>query len=92
MCLPAARQISIGLRTRRAVLLSKFGHTCRAGRLRPAGVVKVLDRLLKRLGQIACLVGLHDFRVVEVTFGFGGSDAIEKLECRRCGRSAARRA
>jgi len=55
-------------------------------------VVKVLDRLLKRLGQIACLVGLHDFRVVEVTFGFGGSDAIEKLECRRCGRTAARRA
>jgi hypothetical protein len=63
-----------------------------AGRLRPTGVVKVLDRWLKRLGQIACLVGLHDFRVVEVTFGFGGSDAIEKLECRRCGRTAARRA
>jgi hypothetical protein len=63
-----------------------------AGRLRLAGVVKVLDRWLKRLGQIACLVGLHDFRVVEVTFGFGGSDAIEKLECRRCGRTAARRA
>jgi hypothetical protein len=56
------------------------------------GVVKVLDRWLKTLGRIACLVGLHDFRVVEVTFGFGGSDAIEKLECRRCGRTAARRA
>jgi hypothetical protein len=59
---------------------------------RSAGVVKVLDRWLKRLGRIACLVGLHDFRVVEVTFGFGGADAIEKLECRRCGRTAARRA
>lgn len=59
---------------------------------RSVGVVKVLDRWLKRLGQIACLVGLHDFRVVEVTFGFGGADAIEKLECRRCGRTAARRA
>jgi hypothetical protein len=59
---------------------------------RSVGVVKVLDRWLKRLGRIACLVGLHDFRVVEVTFGFGGADAIEKLECRRCGRTAARRA
>ena len=91
---PAGERAAAGVweRTRGGVLLGEFGHTCRAGRLRPAGVVKVLDRLLKRLGQIACLVGLHDFRVVEVTFGFGGSDAIEKLECRRCGRTAARRA
>ncbi|MGH8584402.1 MAG: hypothetical protein ACREWG_16855 [Gammaproteobacteria bacterium] len=54
--------------------------------------MKVLDRWLKTLGRIACFMGLHNFRVVEVTFGFGGSDAVEKLECRRCGQTAARRA
>ncbi len=54
--------------------------------------MKVLDKWLKTLGRIACYIGVHDFRVVEVTFGFGGSDAVEKLECRRCGLIAARRA
>lgn len=54
--------------------------------------MNVLDKWRKTLGQIACFMGLHDFRVIEVVFGFGGSDAIEKLECRRCGVVAARRA
>ena len=38
-----------------------------------------------------CFLGFHDFRVVEVTLGFGPSGAVEKVECRRCGRLTARR-
>jgi hypothetical protein len=36
------------------------------------------------LGRFLCWLGFHDFRVVNVTFGFG-SDGVEKDECRRCG-------
>ena len=41
--------------------------------------------------RLACFLGFHDFRVVEVTVGFGASGAVEKVECRRCGSSTARR-
>ncbi len=40
---------------------------------------------------LLCFLGFHDFRVVEVTVGFGASGAVEKVECRRCGRSTTRR-
>jgi hypothetical protein len=40
---------------------------------------------------LLCFSGFHDFRVVEVTVGFGASGAVEKVECRRCGRLTVRR-
>ena len=48
-------------------------------------------KLLQLLGQILCWLGFHDFRVVDVTFGFG-TDAVEKDVCRRCGATRTRRA
>ena len=41
--------------------------------------------LQKFLGRLLCQLGIHDFRVVNVTFGFGGAGNVERLECRRCG-------
>ena len=41
--------------------------------------------------QLICFLGFHDFRVVEVTMGFGASGTVEKVECRRCGRFTTRR-
>ena len=46
------------------------------------------DKFFRRL---LCLLGLHDFRVVEVTVSFGLSGAVEKVECRRCGHFTTRR-
>jgi hypothetical protein len=43
------------------------------------------------LGKILCWLGIHDFRVVNVTFGFG-TDGVEKDECRRCGVTRIRKA
>jgi len=40
--------------------------------------------------RLLCFLGFHDFRVVEVTVGFGPSGAVEKVECRRCGHLIAR--
>ena len=41
--------------------------------------------------RLLCFLGFHDFRVVEVTMGFGASVAVEKVECCRCGHLTARR-
>jgi len=43
------------------------------------------------LGRFLCWLGFHDFRVVNVTFGFG-TDGVEKDECRRCGITRIRKA
>ncbi|MDX1512491.1 MAG: hypothetical protein R3174_02000 [Gammaproteobacteria bacterium] len=43
------------------------------------------------LGWLLCQFGLHDFRIVEVSFGFGPGNTVEKVECRRCGFHTSRR-
>ncbi len=41
--------------------------------------------LLKIVGRLPCLLGFHEFRVLEVTFGFGAGGNVEKVQCKRCG-------
>jgi len=43
------------------------------------------------LGRLLCLLGFHDFRVIDRTFEFGAGGSIEKVECRRCGATMTRR-
>jgi hypothetical protein len=40
-------------------------------------------KLSQILGRLLCGLGLHDFRVINVRFGFGASGNIEQLECQR---------
>jgi hypothetical protein len=49
---------------------------------------RLLPATLRRL---LCYVGIHDYRVLEVRFGFGEGNRIEKVECRRCGQVSTRR-
>ena len=51
-----------------------------------------IDGLQKILGQLLCLLALHDYHVISVTFGFGSAGNVEKIECRRCGHVATRQA
>lgn len=48
-------------------------------------------RLMAPVGRLLCILGFHDYRVLEVRFGFGEGNRIEKVECRRCGQHSARR-
>ena len=41
--------------------------------------------MLNIVGRLLCLLGFHDFRVLEVTFGFGAGGNVEKIQCKRCG-------
>ena len=56
--------------------LVSAGHAGRSGGAR--GMAKLLGRLL-------CLLGLHDFQIIDVTFGFGAGGNVAKVECKRCG-------
>ena len=42
------------------------------------------------LGRILCWFGLHDFRLVSKSFGFG-TEGVERDECRRCGVTVTRK-
>ena len=42
------------------------------------------------LGRLLCWLGVHDFRLVECTIGFGTAGRVETVECRRCGFTTTR--
>lgn len=41
--------------------------------------------MMEIIGRLFCWLGIHDFRVVDVTLAFGAGGAVETVECRRCG-------
>jgi hypothetical protein len=43
------------------------------------------------LDRIKCWLGIHDFKVLEITFGFGEGGDVEKVECNRCSLIIARK-
>ncbi len=43
------------------------------------------------LGRILCFFGLHDFQIIDATFGFGPGGEVARLQCRRCGYVTTRR-
>jgi len=46
--------------------------------------------LLDTLQEILCRFGIHDFRIIEATYGFGDAGGVEKVECRHCGTTMVR--
>ncbi len=42
------------------------------------------------LGRMLCLLGFHDFHLVESVIGFGAGQQVDKVECRRCGHATTR--
>jgi hypothetical protein len=51
-----------------------------------------MPELPSMLGRLLCWLGIHDFRVINITFGFGPGGGVEKVECCRCGVTETRRA
>ena len=61
------------------------GHGSADGRTRPLDwVFQQLNLVFVLCGQLQCLVGLHHYRVVDVTLSFGSGRGVAKLECERC--------
>lgn len=38
------------------------------------------------IGRLLCLLGFHDFKVIDATLGFGSAGGTSTVQCRRCGR------
>jgi len=38
-----------------------------------------------KLSLLLCWVGIHQYKIIDVTYGFGTSDSIKTLECKICG-------
>ena len=43
------------------------------------------------LGRLLCLLGFHDFEILEVSAGFGAGGSVAKVKCKRCGLITTRR-
>ncbi len=46
--------------------------------------------MLNGIGRLLCLLGFHDYRLIEVLGAFGGAGQVQKVECRRCGYATTR--
>ena len=44
--------------------------------------------LQKVLLRLLCRLGIHDFKTIDITFGFGAGGSVETVECQRCGLKA----
>ena len=42
------------------------------------------------LGRILCFFGVHAYRIVDATFGFGAGGEVTRLQCERCGLTTTR--
>ena len=49
-----------------------------------------MARTSELLGKLLCWLGFHDFQLVSKSFEFRVGEAVEKVECRRCGCTATR--
>jgi hypothetical protein len=38
----------------------------------------------KFIGHLLCLLGFHDFKVIDKIFDFGLGGGVEVVQCRRC--------
>ena len=48
-------------------------------------VAEIRDKMLNWIGRLLCLLGFHDYRLIEVVGSFGAGGQVQKVECRRCG-------
>ena len=46
---------------------------------------KTQPKWRQRMTSLSCMIGMHDFDIVEVTYTFSNKGTVEKLQCKHCG-------
>ena len=41
--------------------------------------------MILKLIKLLCLVGLHNYKTINIEFGFNPTDRVTTLECKNCG-------
>ena len=45
-------------------------------------IVKVVKR---KLGLLLCWLGIHRYKVIDISFGFAAGDSVKTIKCKNCG-------
>ena len=49
-------------------------------------LIREVDKIMMiKFTYLLCWLGIHRYRVVDTTFGFGAAGSTQKLQCRNCG-------
>ena len=38
-----------------------------------------------KFNKLLCWLGIHQYKIIDVTYGFGPGGSVETIECRVCG-------
>lgn len=49
-------------------------------------MTKAIGKLAKIVVRLLCILGFHDFKVIDATLGFGAAGGTSTVQCRRCGQ------
>ena len=52
---------------------------------------KIDGIMMIKFTYLLCWLGIHRYKVIDVTFGFGAGGAIQKIKCKICGIQKIRR-
>ena len=44
-----------------------------------------------RLSSLLCLLGIHRYKVIGISFGFGSSGSVKTIQCKICGTKRTRK-
>ena len=41
--------------------------------------------MIFKFTYLLCWLGIHNYKIVDITFGFGAGGTTKKVKCKRCG-------
>ena len=67
-------------------LVLRAGRKWRIAQGRVSPLKRRVGVLAGMVGRLLCLLGFHDFKVIDATIGFGPAGGTSTVQCQRCER------
>ena len=52
---------------------------------------KIVKAMKTKLGLLFCWLGIHRYKVIDISFGFAAGDSVRTIKCKICGIEKIRR-
>ena len=46
---------------------------------------KIVKAVKRKLGLLLCWLGIHRYKVIDISFGFAAGDSVRTVKCKICG-------
>jgi len=46
---------------------------------------KIVKAVKRKLGLLLCWLGIHRYKVIDISFGFAAGDSVRTIKCKICG-------